>query len=490
MLVLFLLATLCGAVNPIERVKEQVLQAQQVSLLQRCLDGNPIVLLEENLPADGRANGDPCAADNQCASTHCVCQITGGKECQSNDVTNNVPECAPVDALLALDAYCWTPGSPLWRNLAPHPAWNAPVDADNQPSTDGRPDGGLVDRFGSFLFNGQAGVSVVQGLDISPSKYPQLSLEIWIKRRADANNREWVLGHDNGGYDRAINLHDDRYGGVAGPNGGTAASPLGYPQLGHWAHIVVTYGTNAKTYLNGQLWDEGAAHNGDGLPDFSIGGLTNFANHYVNALISQVRVYGRELSAADVTKRFQDTVTRYESNFVRLSRGPLDQTPYRIHGYASLATGTWYAHGSGNLINADNNLGNALTLYIYPATPTTENYLRFNQEYYIRTADGKYIERNARTTAETIYDEPHRSARFNLGLFDSPTQTWKVEHGDDGSTGYVPSSAVVYQSVAGQNSDWTARDNNVRRVVTIRWNDLQVVVWWYQTDERSAFQRI
>jgi len=446
-----------------------------------------------DLPADGRGNGDPCASDNQCASTHCICQLTGGKECQANEVATPAgpAECGPVDALLALDAYCWTPGSPKWNNLAPHPQWYVDVAAALQPSTDGRPDGGLDDRFGSFLFSGQAAVSTVRGLDISPGVYPKLSLEIWVKRRSDANTREWVIGHDNGGYDRAINLHDDRYGGVAGPTGlAPGASPLGYPQLSHWAHVVVTYGTNAKTYLNGQLWDEGVANNGPGNPDMTIGGLTNFAGHYVDAFISQVRVYGRELSAQDVTQRFTDTVARYESNFVRLSRGPLDQTPYRIHGYASAASGTWLAPASGIDITASTDLSRAITFYVYPATPTTENYLRFNQEYYLRTTSGKYLERDQRITTETINDAPHHSARFNLGLFDSPTQTWKVEHGDAGSTGYVPSSDVVYQSIAGNNADWSQRDNNVRRVVTIRNGDVTVVVWWYESDERSAFQRV
>jgi hypothetical protein len=402
-------------------------------------------------------------------------------------VVTGPPECGPVDAILALDAYCWTPGSPKWNNLAHYPQYYVDVTASLQSSTDGRPDGGLDDRFGSFLYNNV--ISTVRGLNIGPSTYPSLSLEIWVKRLANANNREWVIGHDNGGYDRAIALHDDRYGGVAGPNGGVVASPLGYPQLGRWAHVVVTYGVNAKTYLNGQLWDEGPAHNGEGTPDMTIGGLTNFAGHYINGLISQVRVYGRELSAADVTKRFTDTVTRYEGNFVRLSRGPLDQTPYRIYGWAS--GGNYLSMNTGNAVTSTSNVGGAITFYVYPATPTTENYLRFNQEYYLRTADGKYLERNQRITAETIYQAPHNSARFNLGLFDSPTQTWKVEHGDDGSTGYVPNGpGIVYQSIAGNNADWTQRDNNVRRVVTMRLNDVTVVVWWYQTDERTSFQRI
>ena len=52
----------------------------------------------------------------------------------------------------------------------------------------------------------------------------ELTLEIWVKLNSYAgrdhadegpNNPGWILGHDNGGYDRAICLHDQRYGGIA-----------------------------------------------------------------------------------------------------------------------------------------------------------------------------------------------------------------------------------------------------------------------------------
>ena len=59
-------------------------------------------------------------------------------------------------------------------------------------------------------------------LDISPSKYPTLTLELWVRVNSFAGDSlGWILGHDNHGFDRGINLHDRRYGGIAGPNGGT-----------------------------------------------------------------------------------------------------------------------------------------------------------------------------------------------------------------------------------------------------------------------------
>ena len=61
-----------------------------------------------------------------------------------------------------------------------------------------------------------------------------------MKLNSLANNRGWVLGHDDGGYDRALALHDDRFGGIAAPNGGTYRSKLGMPPLHTWMHVVAT----------------------------------------------------------------------------------------------------------------------------------------------------------------------------------------------------------------------------------------------------------
>ena len=90
------------------------------------------------------------------------------------------------------------------------------------------------------------------------------------------------------GYDRAICLHDPRYGGVAGPNGGTYESRLGPPEIGEWMHIVATFetGVDSKIYRNDRnhhLADSRVTNNGDGDPQFSIGGLVNYENHHIDA---------------------------------------------------------------------------------------------------------------------------------------------------------------------------------------------------------------
>jgi hypothetical protein len=54
----------------------------------------------------------------------------------------------------------------------------------------------------------------IVGLDISPSKYSELTISIWVRLHSYANERGWIVHSDDasGGYDRAIILHDTRYG--------------------------------------------------------------------------------------------------------------------------------------------------------------------------------------------------------------------------------------------------------------------------------------
>jgi hypothetical protein len=304
--VLFL-AFLSEAILP--RGQDSALQSSEINLkfatlFEKCNAGFPSLLETRDLPGNHRSNGDPCATDIQCASGLCRCTSTGGKECVPQP-----PACESVDAIFALDAECWN-GGPNWNSIGNVPGYAITV-ASLTSSLDGTLRAGAL--AGSFRFNGV--VKTVQGLDISPAAHRLLSLEIWVKRLSRKNNREWIMGQDNGDFDRAIALDDDRFGGVAGPSGvpgSPYASTLGYLSLNTWNHVVVTYGTNVNVYLNGVQQTVGPANNGPGLPDMTIGGLTAmWPNHDVDALISQSRVYGRELTPQDVQARWSLTRARY-----------------------------------------------------------------------------------------------------------------------------------------------------------------------------------
>jgi hypothetical protein len=302
--VVLFLAFFSEAILP--RGQDSALQSSELNLkfatlFEKCNAGFPSLLETGDLPGNHRGNGDPCATDVQCESGLCRCTVTGGKECVP------VPTaCDPVDAIFALDAECWN-GGPTWASIGTVPGYAIGIDGLTA-SLDGTLRAGA--SAGSFRFNGV--VKTVQGLNIGPDAHTSLSLEIWVKRLSTKNNREWIMGHDNGAFDRAIALNDDRFGGVAGPAGYPYASNLGFLSLNSWYHVVVTYGSNVNVYLNGVQQTVGPANNGPGRADMSIGGLTaQFPGHDVNALISQARVYDHELTPQDVQTRWSTTRARY-----------------------------------------------------------------------------------------------------------------------------------------------------------------------------------
>ena len=56
------------------------------------------------------------------------------------------------------------------------------------------------------------GNGLVANYDISPSHVAEISLELWFKLdNIPTGSKCWLIGHDNGGYDRAITVCDPRH---------------------------------------------------------------------------------------------------------------------------------------------------------------------------------------------------------------------------------------------------------------------------------------
>jgi hypothetical protein len=85
---LFVILALASA-GPLEKLKEKTnvvtnLKQRVVedSLLQKCLEGSPILLESMDLPGNNRELGDPCESNSQCRNPlQCLCRSHGGKEC-------------------------------------------------------------------------------------------------------------------------------------------------------------------------------------------------------------------------------------------------------------------------------------------------------------------------------------------------------------------------------------------------------------------------
>lgn len=166
----------------------------------------------------------------------------------------------------------------------------------------------------AFSFDGEQSSVAEFPVNIGPSSFPQITIGMYVNVDSLINNRDWILGHDNGGYDRALLIFDDRFGtGFASTAGGTYTSTLTSfgSNLGSWFGIAAAFNqtTNSATIYINDLFGNSIAQTvstsfGDGRPNFSLGGLAQFGNHTVNALADEIFIYDRALSQAELDVAF------------------------------------------------------------------------------------------------------------------------------------------------------------------------------------------
>jgi len=180
--------------------------------------------------------------------------------------------------------------------------------------------GMVLDSSMGPLFNDGNGRQI--DYNVSPSNHEALTYEIWFYVvKKPTGSQCWILGHDNGGFDRSLNLCDSRYGGIGAGNGGTwggKKSTLGYVEENAWYHIVVTFKNGESDNMvyvqkvDGALASNSfSANNGDGDQHFSIGGLENFNNHHIKAYIPIVRLYDTRLSQTQVEALYEQDKSRF-----------------------------------------------------------------------------------------------------------------------------------------------------------------------------------
>lgn len=162
----------------------------------------------------------------------------------------------------------------------------------------------------AFHFND---VVVPVNFNLNPSVHPTLSIELWVKMDNAINNRGWILGHDNGGFDRSVIITDDRYGGVAFGTGSSYASTLGVMEKNVWTHIVGTFqnGRQMTMYRDYTKQQVVAVNNNEGESTMTLGGLQNFPGQTVDAWIGELRIYDFVLSSQQVQSLYQNRKTTY-----------------------------------------------------------------------------------------------------------------------------------------------------------------------------------
>jgi len=209
----------------------------------------------------------------------------------------------------------------------------------------------------AFSFNGlQSAVVDPFPVNINPSALPKMTMGMWVNLRSIPNNQGWVLGHDNGGYDRSLNLHDSRYGfGVAG---GTGRSPHSSSllklkdNLNSWHCVAASYDSVANTttyYADGAVQTVSAAP-GNGNAGATLGGLHNYGNHTVDGLVDEVFMFDRVLSATELDQVCGD-----------LNGGLALQAHYPFDGDISDATGNTTGTLTGQSTFVAGKIGQAMS---------------------------------------------------------------------------------------------------------------------------------
>ena len=145
--------------------------------------------------------------------------------------------------------------------------------------------------------------------DINSRVNKQITMEVWVYPYS-YEGKTWIGGHDDGGYDRGLYLHDFRFGGIAAGVGYKYKSSIGYAPINEWTQVVVVYDGDrklAKIYKNGLLGDTLAigSDSGSGQTKIGLNGLKNHANHNFHGCIGRFQITNRALSDDEVANLFK-----------------------------------------------------------------------------------------------------------------------------------------------------------------------------------------
>jgi hypothetical protein len=179
----------------------------------------------------------------------------------------------------------------------------------------------------AFSFDGQES-SVINPLpvDIGPDALPQITMGMWVNLRSvpsmpnDDDFLGWVIGHDDGGYDRSLALTDSRYG--SGVAGGTGQPPHQSTlinlkdNLDSWHCVAVSYDRDAQfaTFYADGMSQTVFANPGFGNANVTLGGQEVWQFHTVDGLIDEVFIFDRVLTEAELDEACTDLATPVDTD--------------------------------------------------------------------------------------------------------------------------------------------------------------------------------
>ncbi|NQE53322.1 hypothetical protein C5S29_06990 [ANME-1 cluster archaeon GoMg3.2] len=137
-------------------------------------------------------------------------------------------------------------------------------------------------------------------VDINPTVMPQMTITAWV--RADDDSGGTIVSHDNGGFDRTIDI--DTRGGGKGWSVFSGSWVVGYSPvtIGEWFFLAAVYDQSAETvklYVNGALISEEKGKLGSGWDYINIGKNPSFGD-YFSGTVDEVMIYNYALSADEI----------------------------------------------------------------------------------------------------------------------------------------------------------------------------------------------
>ncbi len=150
---------------------------------------------------------------------------------------------------------------------------------------------------------------------------PTLSIVAWVKPLSEIDDfvnggtlgQEMIFGQSGGTHQLVVQPGTGGMKVVAYWLGGGSeigAESVGVIPMNQFSHVAGTWdGTTGKVYINGEL--EGQAPAGTSLRDslcpFEIGGLGCWNGQFFNAVIDELKLYDRALTANEVQAIFNDS---------------------------------------------------------------------------------------------------------------------------------------------------------------------------------------
>ncbi len=142
-------------------------------------------------------------------------------------------------------------------------------------------------------------------ININPDVMSQVTMALWVK--SDSDSRATVISHDNGRYDRTIDI-DTRGGGLGWSAFSGSGGVLGYHTVttDKWTFLAVVYDQDTETvklYVDGTMYEEEGSL-GPGWDTINIGSNPSFGA-YFDGVIDEVRIYNYALSQNEIDSLYE-----------------------------------------------------------------------------------------------------------------------------------------------------------------------------------------